>query len=300
MNGISNIVSEISSRAISLAPREGENSTPIPCLSVWRFCGDNVVMPEGSYIYAVLSGSLRLFTPSGIMDYVAGQYSISRIDSPLYGRALSFSERGDFVAAAVAFNAADVLEVALALDEGLAARISADSLSTDEKAAADIGVVNAIGRLFRETDRREGLAFMSAHIVREMIFHALCGSCGRQLLRSVSAVSASGDIYEANDWIKHNYKSAFTVSQLAEAYNMSVSLFHRKFKSAVGMGPLQCRKRLRLTEARRLMFEEGANVTEAAMEVGYESVSQFIRDYRSTFGCAPGEDVSALKNKLKK
>ena len=81
---------------------------------------------------------------------------------------------------------------------------------------------------------------------------------------------------------------------------MSVSLFHQKFKSAVGMGPLQCQKRLRLTEARRLMLEESKNVTEASADVGYESLSQFIRDYRKMFGAAPKEDVSGLRRQLKK
>lgn len=81
---------------------------------------------------------------------------------------------------------------------------------------------------------------------------------------------------------------------------MSVSLFHQKFKSAVGMGPLQCQKSLRLTEARRLMLDDGRNVTEASLEVGYESVSQFIRDYKKMFGTAPKEDISHFKEPLKK
>lgn len=84
------------------------------------------------------------------------------------------------------------------------------------------------------------------------------------------------------------------MEELAEQKNMSVSLLHQKFKSAVGMGPLQCQKRLRLTEARRLMLDENRNATEAALEVGYESTSQFTRDYRKMFGASPKED-SLLK-----
>lgn len=80
---------------------------------------------------------------------------------------------------------------------------------------------------------------------------------------------------------------------------MSVSLFHQKFKNAVGMGPLQCQKRLRLTEARRLMLDENKNVTEASVEVGYESLSQFIRDYRKMFGFAPKEDILRIRRHLK-
>lgn len=81
---------------------------------------------------------------------------------------------------------------------------------------------------------------------------------------------------------------------------MSVSLFHQKFKSAVGMGPLQYQERLRLTEARRLMLEEKKNVTEASMEVGYESLFQFTRDYRKMFGTPPKEDILNIRNRLKK
>ncbi len=79
---------------------------------------------------------------------------------------------------------------------------------------------------------------------------------------------------------------------------MSVSQLHDKFKRAVGMGPLQCQKRLRLTDARRLMFDENKNVTESAMDVGYESVSQFTRDYRRVFGFSPKEDVLRLTMRL--
>lgn len=74
---------------------------------------------------------------------------------------------------------------------------------------------------------------------------------------------------------------------------MSVSPFHRKFRDTMGMVPLQCQKRLRLAEARRLMLEAGRNVTEAALEVGHENLSRFIRDYGRAFVHAPGKDVAA-------
>ena len=79
---------------------------------------------------------------------------------------------------------------------------------------------------------------------------------------------------------------------------MSVSLFYQRFKSAVGMGPLQCQKRLRLTEARRLMLDEGKNVTQAAMDVGYESISQFNWEYRRMYDLPPKEDILSLRRRL--
>ena len=136
--------------------------------------------------------------------------------------------------------------------------------------------------------------------MQEVIYYVLCGSCGKQFLQGIANIAQADEIYEANSWIKENFRSAFTVEELAEQRNMSVSLFHQKFKSAVGMGPLQCQKRLRLTEARRLMLDENKNVTEASGEVGYESLSQFVRDYRKMFGKAPKEDIQYIQNQLKK
>ena len=136
--------------------------------------------------------------------------------------------------------------------------------------------------------------------MQEVIYYVLCGSCGKQFLQSMIAIGQADEIYQANCWIKENFRHPFTVEELAEKRNMSVSLFHQKFKNAVGMGPLQCQKRLRLTEARRLMLDENKNVTEASIEVGFESLSQFIRDYRKMFGAAPKEDILNIHNRLKK
>ena len=136
--------------------------------------------------------------------------------------------------------------------------------------------------------------------MQEVIYHILCGSCGKQFLQSIINIGQADEIYKANSWIKENFRSQFTVEELAKQRNMSVSLFHQKFKSAVGMGPLQCQKRLRLTEARRLMLDENKNVTEASIEVGYESLSQFIRDYRKMFDAAPKEDIQKHQRQLKK
>ncbi|WP_080563800.1 helix-turn-helix domain-containing protein [Pseudomonas putida] len=104
-----------------------------------------------------------------------------------------------------------------------------------------------------------------------------------------------GEVYQINDWVKLNYKSSFAVEDLAVQANMSSSSLHRKFKAAIGMGPVQCQKQLRLVEARRQMLSLGATVIQAAIEVGYESVSQFSRGYKSMFGVSPSQDVKSHK-----
>ena len=142
---------------------------------------------------------------------------------------------------------------------------------------------------------QDELSFMGKHLKREIVFDLITGLYGKQFMQHIINIQQAGDIYYINNWIKRNYKIDFAVEELAEQSNMSLSSFHQKFKSAVGMAPLQCQKKLRLTEARRLMLNGTKNVTDAAMEVGYDSVSQFIRDYRRMFGRTPKKDMQEIK-----
>lgn len=285
----------------ALCQTNGGGST-IPSVTPYRFTTATVEMPrtENPYLYIVLDGMLRLYTPSGIMDYMAGQYSVSKIDTPLSGTVLAFSDHRDFLAVSIEFTPSDVIETILHLDDTLTERILSGRLTEQETAAADTAVLQAVDRLFSAVNQAVPSEFIRKNILQEITYYVLCGSCGKQFIQSIANVRQADEIYQANSWIKKNFRDSFAVEDLAEARNMSVSLFHQKFKSAVGMGPLQCQKRLRLTEARRLMLDEKKNVTEASMEVGYESLSQFIRDYRKMFGAAPKEDILHLQKRLQK
>lgn len=288
----------------NLPLKEGANKTGIAYITAYRFTTEKIQMPqtEYPYLYIVLDGALRLYTPSGIMDYMAGQYSVSKIDTPLLGTVLAFSKKQDFLALAVEFSPNDVITEVLELDNELTERIIGEKLTEEEMFACDREVPESVYRIFSAINRSLPSEFIRKNIMREVIYYTLCGTCGKQFFQSIVTVGKADEIYEANSWIKENFRNAFTVENLAEKRNMSVSLFHQKFKSAVGMGPLQCQKRLRLTEARRLMLDEKKNVTEASAEVGYESVSQFIRDYRKMFGSAPKEDIKNISTvrRLKK
>lgn len=226
---------------------------------------------ESFYLYVVVDGSLRLFTPSGILDYVPGQYSVSKIDTPNAGHVQAFSQEGDFLALAIEFTPNDVISVVLDLEGGLAQEIADGTVDSGVMERADRAVLSSICRLLSAAREPPQLSFMGKQILREILFYVLCGASGSRFLRSVVNFQQAGEIYAANSWIKENFRSSFTVEELAERRNMSVSQFHQKFKNAVGMGPLQCQKRLRLTEGRRLMLDEGKNATEAALDVGYES-----------------------------
>ena len=184
-------------------------------------------------------------------------------------------------------------------NETLVKKIMKMELSDQSKINADHNVGNALIKLLSLINEKDQLDFFEKYIKKEMIFYCLCGSSGKQLIESITNTKQMEEIYEINEWIKKNYRNKFTIEELAQQKHMSVASFHKKFKNAVGMGALQCQKKLRLTEAKRVMLDENFTVTEASIDVGYESVSQFIRDYKKMFGASPKDDVHHLREQLK-
>lgn len=151
---------------------------------------------------------------------------------------MTFSEQQDFLALAIEFTPNDVIMEVLELDNGLTERIMEEKLLEDEMSVSDQEVLHSVYRLLSVMEKPTPSEFLRKNIMREIIYYILCGTCGKQFLQSIANIGATDEIYKANSWIKENFRDSFTVENLAEQRNMSVSLFHQKFKSAVGMGPL--------------------------------------------------------------
>ncbi len=130
---------------------------------------------------------------------------------------------------------------------------------------------------------------------REILFRLLTGEQGARLRKIASAGSRSNQVARAIDWLKGNFSQQLRVEDLAEMANMSSSSFHSHFRSMTSLSPLQYQKHLRLQEARRLMLAEQLDATSAAFKVGYESSSQFSREYSRLFGAPPLRDISQLR-----
>jgi transcriptional regulator GlxA family with amidase domain len=121
------------------------------------------------------------------------------------------------------------------------------------------------------------------------------GDQGERLRQIASAGSQSNQIARAIDWLKGNYTQPLRIDDLADQVNMSTSTFHHHFRALTAMSPLQYQKWLRLSEARRLMLIERMDATTAAFQVGYESPSQFSREYGRLFGAPPLRDITGLR-----
>lgn len=239
------------------------------------------------YIYIILEGSIQLHNPEETVKYNVGDYFISSITTASKG-SLSGNK---FSAITISFLPDEVISVLLELDNEFLDKIFNEA-STENNLTK---ILNSLEKLLNV----ENNSFLSGHFKKEIIFYLLTSRYGKIFIQNIFNLKDVGKIYEVNSWIKENYKTSFSVEELAKQANMSISGFHQKFKNAIGMGPIQCQKKLRLIEARKLMLRNGLSVTEASLEVGYESLSQFNRDYRQIFGETPKKDITNIQNYLK-
>jgi AraC-like DNA-binding protein len=130
---------------------------------------------------------------------------------------------------------------------------------------------------------------------REILFRLLCGPYGPTLRQIASAQGRIAQVSRAIAWIKQHFAEPFSIERLGGAVGMSASSLHERFKAVTAMSPLQYQKQLRLQEARRLMLGGGLDAAGAAFQVGYESPSQFSREYRRLFGEPPARDIGRLR-----
>lgn len=136
---------------------------------------------------------------------------------------------------------------------------------------------------------------LGGQIVREILYHVLLGPCGGALMALVSRQTQFSQIARALRRIERHYTDNLSVDMLAAEVNMSVSAFHHNFKAVTSTSPLQYLKSYRLHQARMLMLHEGLKANAAAMRVGYESASQFSREFKRYFGVTPGEEITRMR-----
>ena len=157
------------------------------------------------------------------------------------------------------------------------------------------GMLEPIARLLALLDEPTAIPVLAPLIQREIHYRLLATDQAPRLRQIVSVGSQSHRVARAIDWLKIHYAKGLRVEDLAARAQMSVSGLHHHFKQLTGMSPLQYQKWLRLNEARRLMLSDGAEAATAAFSVGYESPSQFSREYARLFGAPPRRDVEALR-----
>jgi transcriptional regulator GlxA family with amidase domain len=155
-------------------------------------------------------------------------------------------------------------------------------------------LLDAFNRLLDLLEQPGDIAALGPLVRQEIFYRLLAGEQGPRLRQITSAGGHGFQIARAIDWLKDNFDKPLRIEELASKVGLSTSAFHSHFRSTTAMSPLQFQKRMRLNEARRLMLTEQTDASRAAFKVGYESPSQFSREYSRQFGAPPLRDIKSF------
>lgn len=279
-----------------IAKIDGNTKTTIPFLSVTRHSHEIPITPGvmNPAFSIILQGRKEFHFGEETIHFNTGDFAASIIDIPVSVQVIGASKELPCISLRIDLTTSEIASVVMD------AHIEFDIKNKNLYLGAFVGksdgeLLELFIRLLKLIDRPKDTCFLSELIKREMIYHLLTGEYGYLFLQQLLADQQADGIGKAIEWIKENYTRSFTVEELAKSNNMSVSGLHHKFKAVTAMGPLQYQKELRLHEARRLMLNGSMDVTTAAMEVGYESSSQFTREYKRLFGQPPLKHIRALR-----
>lgn len=262
--------------------------TAVPGLTVVRSRAPTELAPVllQPIFCLVLQGAKQAGEGDRVVTFAAGQSLVVSHDRPTLARIVRASPAEPYLALALLLDIGIVRELAEAIDAA-GGPPAAAPVAVGTTSAAELDVM---ARLFGLAARPEAVPVLAPLYAREAHFHLLSVAHGAMLRRLARQGSQASRITRAIAVIRRDYATALKVGDLAEAAGMSASAFHDHFRSFTGTTPLQFQKHLRLMEARRLMREQGLGVSPAAFAVGYESPTQFSREYSRTFGVAPSRD----------
>ncbi|HYQ43934.1 MAG TPA: AraC family transcriptional regulator [Polyangiaceae bacterium] len=271
----------------------------LPNLTLWSSYGPTAKTPViyEPMLYFTLQGIKRMTVGERQLDHCPGTFLLASIDVPVVCTVIDCSRERPYLGLALRLDRAAV--AALLLDLPARPRPAFDA-AQDELEPMTISpstsvMVDALLRLVRLVEAPDDVALLAPMIERELLYRILQGEHGRVLRQFARADSRLSQIQRAVKWLREHLAEPMPVEALAGVASMSVSSFHRHFKAVTGLSPLAYHKQMRLQEARRRLLAEPGAVASVAFSVGYESASQFSREYTRQFGMPPARDAARLR-----
>lgn len=290
--GLDDLAQEVLAYADARSFGEAPTMSDVPGLNVSRQRCPTALAPAlyEPILCLVLQGAKQALQGQRVIDFPKGHSVIVGIDLPTRARVVEASTEKPYVALALKLDIALIRELSL--------KLGADGRDEEEGAAisaaeADEAIIDAMGRLFALVEKPAARPVLHPLVMREIHYWLLCARHGSLLRALAQADSHASKIAEAIVIIRSRFQRPLLVADLANSVGMSVSAFHFHFKAITGTTPLQYQKGLRLIEARRLMLAERHSVSTAAFSVGYESPTQFSREYARMFGLPPARHTRA-------
>jgi AraC-like DNA-binding protein len=272
---------------------DGILETAVPGLALYRasFISEHDATIYEPSLCIIAQGAKEIIVGSEALRYDPLNSLLVSVDLPATSRVVEASLDRPCLAVRVALDLAVVAE--LLADNTTDLQLSSErGLAT---ASIDPPLLDAVVRLVALLDCQQDIKALAPLIEREIVYRVLTGPQGVRLRQIASTGGPAYRIASAIRWLKEHYADPLRIESLARRVRMSPSAFHLHFRGVTAMSPLQFQKQLRLQEARRLMVAKGLDATRAAFRVGYESASQFSREYRRMFGAPPRKDVSGLQ-----
>ncbi|MNG57222.1 HTH-type transcriptional activator RhaS [compost metagenome] len=275
----------------------GTTFTPIPRveLSVGQGSVDKAPCLYRSMICFILQGSKQVALNDHLLSYDSKHYLISALDLPLTGQIFDAEDGQPYVA------------VSLVLDPAILSELAATMPPDRERRQSGIGIeINLMNASLRDTllrllsllDTPEDIPVLAPLFERELLYRLLQGPQGQLLRQIAQPEGALNSIRRAVAWIRDNYNTRLRIDALCDISGMSRASLHRHFLSITGSSPLRYQKQLRLQEARQLLLTGEHRASDVAFIVGYESASQFNREYLRQFGAPPGRDMQQIREAI--
>lgn len=279
-----------------IAQNDGDYPTEIPVLSIYRRSTVTDPMPcvFGLGLGVTLQGRKRVTLGEDVFDYGSGQALINTIDLPVVSYVTQATITEPYLGLRLDLDANLIVQIATEMN---ASRIYKGGPSRAMSVIAlDDGLLDALMRLIKLLNEPNKIPFIAPLIQREIIIRLLDGEHGPMLQHLAAVGSPSQQISQVIAWMKLNYTNTILIDELAAKAHMSSSTFRQHFRTLTGLSPLQYLKNLRLQDARHWMLYEDMDAGSAAIRVGYESVSQFNREYARMFGEPPLRDIKRMRN----
>lgn len=287
---------ELAGKIASFIGNEENRITDIPGVSLHRRTAPTPPCRTTYHpgIIVVAQGSKQVNLGKSSFIYDEGHYLLTAVDLPIVSWVAQASQDAPCLVLSLKLDISMVQEL-LSREEIRVADAPSDSpaMSIGETTPE---FVDACCRLLDLLDSPQDIPFLSGLIQREIIYRVLRGREGTRLRAVASLGDQSHRTAKAIAWIAANYAKALRVEELAQLASMGVSTFHHHFRALTAMSPLQYQKQLRLQSARNLMLNNGFDAASAAFEVGYESATQFNREYSRFFGQPPMKDIRSLRS----
>lgn len=240
----------------------------------------------------VVSGTKELMVGEHQFHYQPGESLLVAVDVPVTSQVTQASQSEPYLAIHLEINPEVVADL---LREHTHFLPSVTTAKTVGKCQLDPELIDPLVRLLSLLNRPRDIAVVAPMIRREIVWRLLHGEHGMLLGQLAFANGNTARIGQATSWIRSNFNEPLRIAELAARLNMSVPSFHRHFKQVTSMAPVQFQKRVRLQEARRrLPYTD--SISSLAFSIGYESISQFNRDYRRLFNQTPSDDAAALRS----